>query len=373
MNAYIRPEHLGFVIRSQTMELYLFPFIKAFLAAIILLVVFSACAKKFRLICKGRKSKRHIHYPQVSRLGGPALIIAFALAVLTDPSLVISMRLWGIFGAVCMIFIVGIWDDYRELDWKSQLFFQVAIVILIFITGTRIDYITNPFGGYIFLNLGAYLLPSLLLTFFWVLLLMNAVNWLDGLDGLSGGAAFIGAATIFLLSMKPEVNQPPVGIITAALGGATLAFLIYNFYPAKIFAGTAGSMFMGFILAALGIFAGTKIATALLVMAIPIIDTIWVIWERFRAGEAIYKPDKRHLHFKLLELGWSQRKITLFFYTVTILIAVIALNTRAIGKLVTIALVAVIMTGALIVINRKIASLRERITQEQESHEEARD
>lgn len=344
------------------MELYLFPFIKAFLAAIILLVIFSVCAKKFRIICKGRKSQRHIHYQKVSRLGGAAIIMAFAVAIFTDPSLVITMQLWGIFGAVCMIFIVGIWDDFRELSWKNQLFFQISIVILVFITGTRIDYITNPFGGYIFLNLGAYLWPSLLLTFFWVLLLMNTVNWLDGIDGLSGGAAFIGAGTIFLLSMKPEVNQPPVGIITAALGGATLAFLIYNFYPAKIFAGTAGSMFMGFILAALGIFAGTKIATALLIMAIPIIDTIWVIWERFRAGEAIYKPDKRHLHFKLLELGWSQRKITLFFYVVTLLIAIIALNTRAIGKLITIVLVVVIMISALIMINRKIASLRERLS-----------
>lgn len=351
------------------MTLYLFPFIKAFLAAIILLVVFSVCAKKLKIACSGRRSRRHIHFQKISRLGGAAIIIAFAVATLTDPSLVVTVQLWGIFGAVCMIFFVGIWDDYRELDWKNQLFFQVAIVILIFITGTRIDYITNPFGGYIFLNLGTYLLPSLLLTFFWVLLLMNTVNWLDGIDGLSGGAAFIGAVTIFLLSMKPEVNQPPVGIITASLGGATLAFLIYNFYPARIFAGTAGSMFMGFILAALAIFAGTKIATALLVMAIPIIDTIWVIWERFRAAEPIYKPDKRHLHFKLLELGWSQRRITLFFYTVTVLIAVIALNTRAIGKLITIILVATIMVGSLMLINRKIAALRVNISLKKASDE----
>lgn len=341
------------------MELYLFPFIKAFLAAIILLVFFSVCAKKLKIICEGRKSKRHIHGREISRWGGAAIILAFAIAILTDPRLVVGDQLWGIFGAISLVFIVGIWDDYRELDWKSQLLFQVVIVAVVFFTGTRIGYITHPWGGFIFLNAGIYLGLGFLATLFWILLLMNAVNWLDGIDGLSGGATFIGAVTIFLLSLKPEVNQPPIGIITAALGGSVLAFLVYNFYPAKLFAGTAGALFMGFILAVLGIFAGTKIATALLVLAIPIIDTVWVIGERWRAGAAIYKPDQRHLHFKLLELGWSQKKITLFFYAITILIAAIALNTRAIGKLITIALVAIIMVGALTLINRKIALLRQ--------------
>jgi len=158
------------------------------------------------------------------------------------------------------------------------------------------------------------------------------------------------------LSLNPEVNQPPVGIIAVILAGAVLGFLIFNFYPAGIMAGTSGAMFMGFALAALAIFAGTKIATALLIMAIPIIDVFWVMGERIKAGDSIFKSDTRHLHRKLMELGWTQRKIALFFYAVTFLIAVVALNTRTIGKLITIILVAVIMVTALIIINKKLSS-----------------
>lgn len=344
------------------MDLYFLPFAKSFSAAIIFLAALSWCFEKIKKTRKERKGERHVGGRKISRLGGMAIIAAFFGAILSDSNLVITQQLWGIVGASGIIFIVGLWDDFRELGWKIQLFFQIAIGVLIFITGTRIDYITSPFGGYLFLNLGTYLLPSLLLVIFWVLLLMNTVNWLDGIDGISGGAVFIGAVTIFLLSMKPEVNQPPVGIITMSLAGAILAFLIYNFYPAKIMAGTAGSMFMGFILAVLAIFAGTKVATALLVMAVPVMDTAWVIWERLRAGRPVYEADKRHLHFKLLELGWSQRKIALFFYGITIIISAVALNTRALGKLITIALVFAIMAGALVAIDRRISRLKKEVS-----------
>lgn len=341
------------------MEPYLPPFLKAFLAAIVLFSVFSVCLKKIKIPNGKRGSKRHIHKRNISRLGGAVIILSFAAAIFFDSHLVITSRLWGIFAAIGLIFVFGIWDDFRELNWKTQFFFQAVAVAVIFLAGVKISYITNPFGGIVFFSGGIYALCGFLLMFFWVIFLMNAVNWLDGVDGLSGGVTIVGSATIFLLSIKPEVNQPPIGIITAALGGAILAFLIYNFHPAKFFAGTSGSMFMGFILAVLAIFAGAKIATTLLVVAIPVIDMIWVMGERWRAGESIYKSDQRHLHFKLLELGWSPKKIALFFYIITILIAIVALNTRAIGKLITIVLVAAIMVGALILINQKISKLRQ--------------
>lgn len=333
-------------------QLYIIPFIKAFAIATVLLAVLSWCSNK--IACLGRKGERHIHIEKVSRLGGIAIIMSFLFAILTDNSLVISEPLWGVIIASILILAVGLWDDFSELDWKYQFFYQVSIVIIVFITGTQIEYITNPFGGYIFLNLENYLLPGLFLLIAWIVLMMNSMNWLDGIDGLSGGAAFVGAMTIFFLSIKPEVNQPPVGIITMALAGAVLAFLIFNFHPAKILAGTTGAIFMGFILAVLAVFAGTKIATALLIMTVPITDTLWVIWERFRAGKSLYEPDKRHLHYKLIELGWSQTKIALFFYGITFSISAIALNTRAMGKFVTIALVIVIMIGAISIVNKKI-------------------
>lgn len=343
-------------------QLYLTPFFKSFIITVVLLVVLTWCFKK--IVCRGRKYRRHIHLKKVSRLGGVAIIIAFLASILTDANLVISQPLWGIMIASFFILLVGLWDDFSELSWKYQFFYQVAIVIFIFITGTQVDYITNPFGGYIFLNIGQYLLPSLLFVIVWVVLMMNSMNWLDGIDGLSGGAAFIGAITIFLLSMKPEVNQPPVGIIAMALAGAVLAFLIFNFHPAKILAGTTGSMFMGFVLAVLAIFAGTKIATALLIMAIPIADTLWVVWERFKSGDVVHEPDERHLHYKLMKLGWSQKKIALFFYTVTIFIAIVALNTRAMGKSITIILVVVIMISVILIVNKKIAAQEKKFSKQ---------
>lgn len=336
------------------LQLYLFPFLKAFLIAVVFIMILIFFSGKIKI--KGRNSFRHIHGKNTSRLGGVAVILAFFIAVLADKNLVISASLWSILIASSLILIIGLFDDFLELDWKIQLFLQIAIAVLIFILGVRVEFITNPFGGFIFLNLGKYLLPSLIFVIFWLLILINAMNWLDGIDGLSGGITFLGALTIFFLSLKPEVNQPPVGIITMALAGAVLGFLIFNFHPAKILAGTSGSMFMGFILGVLAIFAGTKIATALLIMAIPILDLLWVIGERIRSGSSIFSPDRRHLHYKLMELGWSQKRIAFFFCLVTLLIALIALNTRATGKLISIALVIIVMAGVLFSVNKKIST-----------------
>ncbi len=334
----------------MNIALYLSPFIKSFFIAIALSIMLIWFSKKIKQ--KERKSERHIHPEKISRLGGAVIVITFLTSLFLDRNLVISSQLWGVIIASTLLLAVGLWDDFRELDWKIQLFFQIAAAALVFIFGVRVEYITNPLGGYVFLNLGQYLLPSLFFVIGWVLLLVNSTNWLDGIDGLSGGVGLIAALTIFSLSLKPEVNQPPVGIITMILAGAIAGFLIFNFHPAKMLAGTSGSMFIGFILAVLAIFAGVKIATALLVMAVPVIDTFWVIGERLVSGKSIFEADKRHLHYKLMRLGWSQRKITLFFYAVAGVIALIALNTRAIGKIITIFLVTIIALSALFVIGR---------------------
>jgi len=227
--------------------------------------------------------------------------------------------------------------------------------------GIRIYYITNPLtGGIIKLNSGAGVIFSVTLVIFWMILLMNAINWIDGIDGLSGGIAFITVATIFFLSFYSEVNQPPVAIICSILMGTILGFLIFNFYPSRIIAGTTGAIFMGFSLAVLAIFAGTKIATSVLVLAIPIIDFFWVIRERIRNKKSIFIPDKNHLHYKLLDLGWSQRKIVLAYWSVTAIIAFVALNTRVIGKGITLILVAIVMIIVISVINKKISKLNEK-------------
>jgi UDP-GlcNAc:undecaprenyl-phosphate/decaprenyl-phosphate GlcNAc-1-phosphate transferase len=338
-------------------QMYYYPFFISFLLSVGMMFVLVWLNKKFKFK-NNRDSERHIHNSKVSRLGGAAIIIGFLGAIFLDHNLVISAQLWGVIIATLVILAFGVWDDFWELDWKTQLFFQVAAAILIFIMGVHVDYVTNPLGGLVFLNLGKYLLPSLFFIIFWVIIVINSVNWLDGIDGLSSGVSLIGIATIFFLSLRPEVNQPPIGIITMALVGAILGFWLFNFYPAKILAGTSGSMFMGFMLAVLAIFAGAKIATALLVMSPAIIDALWVVGKRIKEGRSIFKADKRHLHHKLKELGWKETKISLFFYVFTIIIAIIALNTRTTGKLVSLVLIAVLMLSVLFYLSRKKISLQ---------------
>lgn len=334
-------------------SLYLPAFSLSFAVSLVLLSLLLLVKKIFP---NKRESARHIHQKGVSRLGGVALILAFVFSLLVDPHLFVSFALKGVLIASIFILLVGVWDDLSELSWKNQLFFQIFLVTLIFIMGVRVEYITNPFGGSLNLAPENFFLPSLLFGIIWVTIFMNSMNWIDGIDGLSGGITLIGGVTIFLLSLKPEVNQPPVAIIAAALIGAVLAFLLFNFHPAKIIAGTSGSMFMGFALAVLAIFAGTKIATTLLVMVVPIIDAFWVVFERITNGQSIFKADKRHLHHKFLELGWSQRKICAFFYSITAIIAIIALNTRMIGKLMTISLAVLLVAVVLFYLNKQIYS-----------------
>jgi len=327
---------------------YVIPFLSAFFLTAVLSVVLFTIGKKFKWA--KRNSARHINQGKTLRIGGIAMILAFNLTLFLDKNLVIEKPLMGVMLAVGGILALGLWDDFRELSWKKQLSFQFLIATLVFFFGVKISYFSNPFGeGLIHLGI----VTSFVLLVLWILIVMNAMNWLDGVDGLSGGVTLIGALTIFFLSLKPDVYQPPMAIISLVLAGVVLGFLVFNFYPAKIIAGTTGSLFMGFLLAVLAIFAGAKIATAILILALPLIDFLWVIGQRLKNKKSIFKADKNHLHHKLIELGWSQKKITLYFYGFTILIAIIALNTRAIGKILTLILSALVITSFLFWINQK--------------------
>lgn len=334
---------------------YLIPFLTAFLLTVFLMAIVIFAAKKIKWT--GRKSKRHIHPPFSLRVGGIAMILAFNLAILLNKDLFITLELYGVMIATLAILAFGLWDDMKEIYWKLQLFFHVAIAVFVFIVGVRVYYVTNPMtGGILKLDSGPLAVLAIVLVIGWIVLVMNALNWLDGLDGLSGGVALISSATMFILSLRPEVNQPPIAILCAIFAGVILAFLIFNFNPSRVLAGTSGAMFMGFILAILAIFSGTKIATAMLVMVIPIIDSFWVTMERIKKKKSIFRADKSHLHHKLLELGWSQKEIALSYYWITFVIAVIALNTRFIGKSVTLMISFLVMVIASFFINKKISA-----------------
>jgi UDP-GlcNAc:undecaprenyl-phosphate GlcNAc-1-phosphate transferase len=312
-------------------NIFFIPSLLSFLVSSVLLIVFILVWDKHNFFDL-RNTDRHLHKRSIPRYGGVAIIIAFVAAIFLNKHLVIDSSLFVIILASLVLMILGVSDDIWQLSWKKQLFFQVLIVSFVCFVGVRLEYITNPFGGIFLLQGYFWQTVAFVFSVGWIVFIMNAMNWIDGIDGASGGVAFIAMLAIFFLSLRPEVSQPPTAIIAAAFLGAVGAFLLFNFYPAKIFAGTSGSLFMGFLLAILAIFAGAKIATTLLVLAIPVIDAFWVIGERIKSGVSVFSPDKRHLHFSLLDIGWSQKQICFFYYGVTVLVSVIALHTRALGK-----------------------------------------
>jgi len=340
---------------------FIIPFFLAFFLAVFFIWLIFPLAKK--ISWQGRKESRHLTgKAKALRIGGMAMIAAFILTLILDQNLFLSWEIKGLFLSLALILIVGIRDDIKEIVWKALLFFQIFLAGLVFFWGIRIEHVTNPMtAGVIDFSGSGGLIISFLLALFWILVLMNALNWLDGVDGLSGGITLICSLTIFFLSLKPEVNQPPVAILAIALAGVALGFLAFNFYPAKILAGTSGSLFFGFSLAVLAILSGTKIATAILVLFLPLMDFLWVIGERIQEGQSIFKPDQKHLHFKLLEMGWSPLKVNVFFFSVTVLLSLIALNTRFLGKSLTMLAAAVLLLVFLWLVRKKIKKLSAQI------------
>lgn len=338
-------EIMVFFGESIYSEFFLLPFILAFSFTAGLILLFLLVPLFQRSVW--RSDKRHRGKKTISRLGGTAMLLAFSFVLFFDTHLVLTKEVYGLLFGSLFILMFGLWDDFFELGWKVQIFFQVVLTSLVFIFGMRIVMLSNPFGGIWMLPYGDLVIPGFLALFLWFFLVMNAMNWLDGTDGACGGVSLITLITIFFLSLKPEVYQPPIAIIAAIGIGVVSGFLLFNMYPARILAGTTGSMFLGFLIAVLAIIAGTKIATALLVLALPILDALFVIWRRVRDGVSIVQADKRHLHYRLMTLGWSERRIAWFFFGVTGVIALIALHTQALGKLVALILVFTFILGLL--------------------------
>lgn len=259
---------------------------------------------------------------ETRRLGGVAIVLIFLMGILFNPEIVITPQIGAILSGMVAILIFGLVDDFQDLSWKKQLIFQIGLGLWLVIWGYQINYISSPVGGvwrfdFLTWQLAGIQLSiiSTVLVIGWVLLLINSLNWVDGMDGLAGGISLLASIAIFLVSLYPEVRQPALAIVALIFAGALLGFWWFNIPPARIEAGSSGSYCMGFVMAALAIMAGTKIATALIVLAIPVADALWVLVERKRDGQGLTKKDQlsRHLHYKLRKIGWSDLKILLTY------------------------------------------------------------
>ena len=225
---------------------------------------------------------------------------------------------------------LGALDDYFDLRARWQLLMQIGLAAFAVALGIGIEVINNPFGPGVIRFEGAVAAGF---TMFWIVGMMNSINWIDGLDGLSSGIALIAAVTLALISLTTQVNQPLIAVLCFALAGALLGFLRWNFYPATIFAGTSGVQFIGYSIAVLSILGSAKVAVALLVLGVPIIDTFWIIVRRLAQRRSPFSPDRSHIHHRMLDLGLSHRQTVLLIYAICIALGLLSLLLSGINQL----------------------------------------
>ncbi|MFA6106886.1 MAG: MraY family glycosyltransferase [Patescibacteria group bacterium] len=306
-------------------------------------------------------SVRKIHENSIPLLGGIAIFFAFfsGLWIMKDRLLSGNLEpghFMGFFSGALILMIGGFLDDKYDLKPGKQIIFPALAALAVIAGGVGIEKITNPFGGLILLDafkipVFAYegithyfVLVSDLFVFFWLMGMMYTTKILDGLDGLVTGVTAIGSFIIFLFTMTTKYYQPDVGLAALILSAACLGFLVFNWHPAKIFLGEGGSLFLGYALGTLAIISGGKIAIALLILGIPIMDVVWAIIRRTRAGKNPFKfSDREHLHHRILDLGFGQRKTVLIYYFLSAAFGLSALFLQSRGKIVALAVLAMIM------------------------------
>jgi UDP-GlcNAc:undecaprenyl-phosphate GlcNAc-1-phosphate transferase len=299
---------------------FLLVFATSFILALGLTPVSARIGRRVGIVDK--PGGRRAHANTVPRTGGMALFGGFLggavlISAFWQPNNPDDVRrLTAVMAGSVFVFLFGLWDDRHELAAWPQ-FIAQALAALIAVAGTVfIERFTNPFNNQLvvipdvvpFFGWGVVVA----ITVFWVMGMMNTVNWLDGLDGLATGVGLIAAAMFAIHSYR--LGQAEIALFPTALAGACLGFLPFNFHPARVFLGTAGAMVLGYTLATLSILAPARIATALLVLVVPIVDTAWLIVSRWRRGRSPAQAGRDHLHYRLLDLGLSQRQIVMLYY-----------------------------------------------------------
>ena len=321
------------------MRVYILAFVISLLASFLLTPSVKKLAFKIGALDKPEKRKVHTHV--MPRLGGLAIYIGFIIALLCTVH--INKDVLGIITGGTFIVLLGILDDKYSLPAKVKLLGQIAAALILCAFDIKIEWLNNPLGGYFYLDLF-----SVPFTVFWVISFTNVVNLIDGLDGLAAGVSGIASITVILVAVQQGFYS--VAVITAALAGGIIGFIRYNFNPASIFMGDTGSMFIGYMLAAISIFGAVKSAAtiALIVPAValglPIMDTAFAILRRYTNGRPIFQPDKGHLHHRLLAMGMSQRQAVVLMYAISAALSVAAVVLTEVDGYFAALVIAVIIT-----------------------------
>ena len=295
-----------------------------------------------------KPSKRKIHDKPVPRLGGVSIYVSlfFTSLILLSAylkyrtSLAGTFTLLGIFSGGTIIFFLGLLDDIEPIPPQLKLVFQIIAASVAWFLGVKILQIVNPFYHADFflvkVSFGDQLISfntilSYLLTIIWIVGITNAINLVDGMDGLATGVCLISAVAIWAVSVDYRINQPGGALMASTIAGALLGFLRWNFNPARIFLGDSGAYLTGFVLACLTVSCVVKKVTLaimtpvlILIFALPIIDTLLAVVRRTLSRRSILEPDKEHLHHKMLAFGFSQKVASFVLYLISAFLGLLA-------------------------------------------------
>ena len=268
---------------------------------------------------------RHIHKKPIPRLGGLAIFYGFIVAVLCFADIDRATR--GVLIGSVIIVGLGVIDDIFQLKALPKFLVQIIAASVVVCHGLEIHYISNPniFSEHAYLPFNMWSAP---ITILWIVIVTNAVNLIDGLDGLAVGVSSISCVSLLAISLvTKEIN---IAILTAAVAGAAFGFLPYNLHPAKIFMGDTGSTFLGFFLGCISVmglfksYAVISFAVPLLILGLPIFDTMFAIIRRLLRRQSPMSADREHLHHRLIDMGFSQRQAVLILYIASALLSMSA-------------------------------------------------
>lgn len=326
---------------------YFLSFISAFILSIFFTKIVKKLSFKFKILdYPNSDPKRKIHKVPMPLLGGVALFFSFFLTL----GFVFFFKFWssglinfnniaGVFLASFVLIVGGVWDDKKNLNPFFQFFFSFLAVLIIIFSGIGIEHINHPFTErLVFLESSKIELfvinnfsyhfswPADLISFVWLLLVIYAIKLLAGLDGLVPGITLIGALIVAFFCLFTAFHQPQVAVLSLILAGVSIGFLFFNFHPAKIFLGNSGEMFLGLMIGVLAIISGSKIAIFLLILGVPILDLVWVFLRRIiKEKKSPFQADKKHLHFRLLNFGFSHRGAVVFLWGLSLVFGLIGL------------------------------------------------
>ena len=344
------------------MDNILGPFIFSFLVTIILTPLFIKILKKFDILdYPGRNHPAILHKIPIPRGGGIPLFLGVFLTSLFFINF--DKTLIAIFGAGTLALIVGVLDDKYDISPYIRFLLNILCAIIVVSVGVNISFITNPLGGILFLDklsfpinflgFGILITAADTIAVIWIVWVMNMLNWSKGVDGQMPGVVAISGIIIGLLSLRFEALDAQTLLaanLSFIIAGSALGFLIYNFHPAKIFPGY-GATSIYLLLAVVSILSSAKLATAILVMGVPLADGVFTIIRRVATGHSPFRHDKKHFHHLLLEMGFGQRRIALFYWIISAILGSLALILTSRGKLFAIIMVVILVGGALFFLN----------------------